>query len=119
MGIFNFLFKKKNDADKKETAKIEELTSSDIVVEEKEKETVVPKKEYTCEIPLYGQYNWLDVQVETKMKYSVEDGKLIVKSENPIRKSNVSEDVTEITVRSLKEVNKIILNKEQGLIEVK
>jgi hypothetical protein len=111
MGIFNFLFKKKNDADKKEAAKIEELT--------KEKETVVPKKEYTCEIPLYGQYSWLDVQTKTKMKYSVEDGKLIIKSENPIRKSKVSEDVTEITVRSFKEVNKIILNKEQGLIEVK
>jgi hypothetical protein len=113
MGLFSFLFKKKDqelveneavetvvEAVEEETLEpqeeVEEIIEEPVYEEAPQVETRHPERkapegirEYVCPIKLEEAYSFLDVKTETDLRFEVGEGKLLIKSNKPIRHSKV------------------------------
>ena len=141
MGLFNFLFKKKNQElvenkavetvveaveEPQEEIEVKE-TVDDIAVEEKknvnvkhpERKPMKEHKEWVCNIKLDKTYSYLRNNTVTDLKFEVGDGCLLIKSIKPIRHSKVT-DCPEMGCKKVIVNNNItVLLHDNGLIEIK
>ena len=147
MGLFNFLFKKKDqevvenvvvEPTEAVEAKVEPVVEEEVeIVEEKKAEAVEEKKpakkdskrkplkskkESVFKIKLNSPFGLLNITKETNLKFQIADGFLLIKSDKPLRKTRATDDGNgglKFTVTCNKNTFEVILHKNTGVIEVK